>query len=108
MILGYEKVLRRIKKEAQSILKEHEYPTSATELIGKNIQASNHLVSKAQGVVLGAHYLRKEIEKNRIHHALNRLFGILDAYDDMIVYVKADAFDPNSPIITPDYFKLVR
>ena len=95
MISGYEKALQRYEMEAQLVLEAHGLPTQAPRLIEKYYPVRNRLVFYAQLVILGAYHLRKEIEKNRIHYALNRLLSVCEAYGDMNFYSNADAFDKN-------------
>ena len=101
----YEKAVNRFEREAKSVLKSNGLPTSALKLKEKACQARDRLVLNAMIVVLGAHYLKKEIENNRIHQALNRFFSICDAYEQMEIYLNAESFDKKNPIISSDYIK---
>jgi len=90
----YEQYLQRFETEAKEVLKRNVLPTSASELGEKNYPARNRTVSKALFVVLGVHYLRKEIEKNRIHKALDRFLTVCDDYLEMDLRLRTPAIGP--------------
>jgi hypothetical protein len=79
----YEQYLQRFETEAKEVLKSNGLPTLASKLGEKYYPVRNHLVSKAIFVVLGVHHLRMDIEKKRIHKALDRFLTVCDNYLEM-------------------------
>jgi len=99
----YEKFLQRFEEEAQSVLRANGLPTSASKLAEKYYPSRNRLVSNSMLVVLGAYHMRKEIEKKRIHHALDRFLSICDEYLEMDMYLSSSAIDANERVLDWDY-----
>ena len=103
----YGHAVKRFEAEARTCLSNCGLPITAKEIRAKNISARNRLTSSAIHIVLGVDHLNKEIKKGRIHQALERLFSVCAAYEEMAIYRYADAFDPKLPIMTDNYYKIV-
>lgn len=103
----YSDAVKRFEREARTCLSNRGLPITAKEIWAKKISARNRLTSSAIQIVLGIDQLNKEIKKERIHQALERFFSVCAAYEEMAVYLYADAFDPKLPILTDNYYKIV-
>ena len=91
----YEQYLGRFESEAKEVLKSNGLPTSALKFGEKHYPVRNRLVHNARSVVLGVHHLRKEIEKNQIHDALDRFLTLVDFYLQMDMQLRVDSIGPN-------------
>lgn len=87
---GWQKRVPLMVEEAKEILIENNFPTNSDELY--DVDSPNLLISNAIKIVLSAEHLFKEIEKNRIGYALDRLFNICSSYEDMFILKEAKQF----------------
>jgi len=100
----YQKSLNRLRGEAEKILKQYRAPTSLDEFMGSNYEFKDRVCMAAWGVVFNAEQLEQEIERGRMHHALDRLLAVCESYEDLWVY-DATGEDPKKVLLTHDVLK---
>lgn len=82
--MGWKNHVSRFEREAVAVMERIGAPSSVDNL--SDYQARDELDSNAQLVILGVHWLRKEVGHGRIDRALDRLFSVCDAYERMVLF----------------------
>ena len=81
---GYHEAIERFEQEAAAVLDVCGLPVDSDQLMGK--QARNELESAAMLVIHGADRMRQELNWGRCERAMEALFNICTAYEDMVLF----------------------